>query len=108
MRVVPWVLVAILAVAFTVQWRLTEEARAQVAGIQASAAEVSSLYAEQSQQYARWLRTGLEELRAGDTPAGLRTLDTLLASTARSLERGSGEHVATEAYFGRVGDPWER
>ncbi len=106
--VMPWAIAGVLALGLAIQWRSAEQARSQVAAVQSAAEEMSTLYLEQSQQYARWLTTGLRDLRAGNAGDGFRALDTLLATRARTLRAGSPELEAAEAYLDDVGDPWKR
>ena len=106
--VLPWVISGLFALGLAIQWRSAQEARSQVAAVQAAAEEMSNLCLEQNEQYARWLTTGLRELRAGNSEEGLRSLDTLLASTMRALRSGTAELEAARAYLNDVGDPWDR
>ncbi len=105
---IPWAVSGVLALGLALQWRSADEARSQVAAVQSAAEEMSALYLEQSEQYARWLTTGLSNLRVGNSEEGFRALDTLLATTARTLPPGTPELEAAEAYLDDVGDPWKR
>jgi hypothetical protein len=106
--VIPWAIAGVLALGLGLQWRSAEEARSRVAAVQSAAEEMSTLYLEQSEQYARWLTAGLRDLRVGNSEEGFRALDTLLATTARTLRPGTPELEAAEAYLDDVGDPWKR
>ena len=94
----PWVLSLVLAVALVFEWRRAEAAHADVLALQATAAEMSSLYLELKAEHAKWLTLGLRELRAGREDRGFQALDTLLASTVRGIDTsGPHGHAARDA-----------
>ena len=109
--IVPWVLSLTLAIGFVFEWQRAEAAHERALALQATAAEMSSLYLQSRADNAKWLTKGLRELRAGDEGEGFKALDALLATAVRGVDPSGPNGAAVEdamAYFAEVGDPWRR